>query len=1053
MDSGIPRPDCHLGTVPLFPARIFPFPLPALAFLTLLGSGVPLAGQSFYTPFQISTIAGQSGVAPGYQDGPGATARFAGPAGIAVDAAGNLYVADTDNQVIRKITPGGGVGTLAGSAGVGGDADGLGPAARFNYPSGVAVDSAGNVYVADTENSKIREISPAGAVTTIAGSLSGHLDGTGPAAEFNAPTGVAVDSAGNVYVADSGNNAIRKITSDGAVTTLAGGLNSFSQLGGEDGTGSAARFNYPVGLAVDGLGNVYVADTTNDTIRKVSPAGVVTTLAGAAGESGTLDATGGAARFDAPTGVAVDGQGNVYVADSGNGSLRWIHPADGSVSTLAGGQGDVFVESDGLGAAARFRNPSGLAVGPGGAVYVTDSNGNSIRRGDPGGVASAVVILGNLTQVYQGFVQPVSVTTMPAGLRTDLYYSGALGALGNQPSGEGTYGVYAVIVDPNYTGFSNGLLTVEPGPAPQPAFSVRHSVPGASALWAITYGPSGFVTVGVGGTILTSRDGSTWTARASGTSQWLVGVVYGGNQYVAVGDSGTVLVSPDGAHWTQVAQSATASRLNNVTYGAGVYVAVGEGGPIISSPDARTWTARVSGVTGWLRGLAWVEKNDLSDYILPRVFPAGFVATGEGGAILGSADGVTWANEGIADGLAPWVAGQNIEAIATTTDQVVGVGDNGALDLSEVKFSGVIPYEGFETYAFFAPITYRAVVKGPGGIFAAGDHGTILTAGEAVAAAVWSQVPSGTTSDLAGGIAVGSSVYFVGDNETIVQVATPSDSRLVNLSCRTQVGTGDNVLIAGFVLGGGAPNGATPMLIRGSGPALAAFDVQGALPDPDLDLYGTSTGSTLLAANTGWGGSPAIVSTAAAVGAFAWSDPSSRDDALLDILPAGSYTANISGQSGDNGIALAEIYDATPSGASTPDSPRLINLAARAQVGTGSGILIAGFVVGGTTPKQILIRASGPALAPFGVAGTLPDPVLQVYQSASESPYLLASNTGWGGDPGIASTAAWVGAFPWPAASADSALLLTLGPGAYTAQVAGAGGDSGVALIEVYEVP
>ena len=343
------------------------------------------------------------------------------------------------------------------------------------------------------------------------------------------------------------------------------------------------------------------------------------------------------------------------------------------------------------------------------------------------------------------------------------------------------------------------------------------------------------------------------------------------------------------------------------------------------------------------------------------------------------------------------------------------------------------------------------MVKGPNGIFAAGDGGTILTTGDAIAGATWSQVPSGTSADLAGGIAIGSSVYFVGTDETIVQVSTPSDSRLINLSCRTQVGSGANALITGFVLAGGSPNGATPILIRGSGPALSAFDVQGALPDPDLGLFGVSSGSTLLASNSGWGGSPAVVSTAAAVGAFAWTDPSSHDDALLDVLPAGPYTANVTGQSGDTGIALAEIYDATPTGTSTPGSPRLGNLSARAQVGTGSAVLIAGFVVGGTRSMQVLIRASGPALVPFGVSGTLSDPRLQVF-AGSNFP-ALASNTGWSGDPGIASAAAWVGAFPWNAASADSALLLTLAPGAYTAQVTGASGDGGVALIEVYAVP
>jgi sugar lactone lactonase YvrE len=1021
-----------------------------VALLAALGSTVPLAAQSTYTPWQFTTVAGQSGVRPGSQDGPGATALFSGPQGIAVDAVGNLYVADTGNQTIRKISPSGDVSTLAGTAGVGGHADGLGPAATFSAPAGIAVDSAGNVYVADAGNSLIRKISPAGAVTTMAGGAARYADGTGPAAGFDAPDGVAVDAAGNLYVADTLDNAIRKITPDGAVTTLAGNPNLFVPSG-EDGTGPVARFNDPFGVAVDGTGNLYVADTANETIRRISPAGAVTTVAGAAGNAGTLDAAGGAARFNAPTGVAVDRQGNLYVCDSDNGTLRRIDPG-GGVTTLAGGPGQVYLGAGGIGPAARFGNLTAVAVGPDGTVYLADSQDNTIRRGVPAGPSTATVLIGNLTQVYQGYVQPVSVTTIPAGLQTSVTYSGPLNS-SNPPNGEGTYGVFAIITDPNYTGYANALLTVEPGPAAQPAFSVRHSVPGGSALWGITYGPSGLVAVGTAGTILTSPDGSTWTARASGTNAWLVGVAFGGNQYVAVGDTGTVLVSPDGATWTPVAQSATSERLNNVTFGAGAYVAVGEGGTIITSPDARTWTARASGVTGWLRGLAWVDKYDFSVNILPRVFPAGFIATGQGGAILASPDGIIWSNAGVGNGLAPWVAGQNIEAIASTTDQLIGVGDNGALAFSEVKLDVFSPYEDLYTASFFAPVTYRAVVKGPGGIFAAGDSGTILMANQAFAGTPWFQVPSGTSSDLAGGLAIGSSVYFVGANETIVQVSTPSDSRLVNLSCRTQVGTGDNVLIAGFVLAGGSSNGATPMLIRGSGPALAAFDVPGVLPDPDLDLYGTASGSTLLASNTGWGGSPAVVSAAAAAGAFPWSDPSSHDDALLDILPAGSYTANITGQSGDTGIALAEIYDATPSGASTPDSPRLTNLAARAQVGTGSAVLIAGFVVGGTTAKQILIRASGPALVPFGVAGALPDPVLQVFDSASLSPYPLASNTGWSGEPGIASTAALVGAFPWTAASGDSALLLTLYPGAYTAQVAGAAGDSGVALIEVYEVP
>ena len=199
-----------------------------------------------------------------------------------MDAAGNVYVADASNDTIRKITPAGVVTTLAGSPGQTGSADGTGSAARFYSPRGVAVDAAGNVYVADTFNDTIRKITPAGVVTTLAGTAgqSGSADGTGSAARFDDPDGVAVDGAGNVYVADSATTRSARSRPAGVVTTLAG---TAGQAGSADGTGSAARFNDPDGVAVDAAGNVYVADTSNDTIRKITPAGVVTTLAGIAG--------------------------------------------------------------------------------------------------------------------------------------------------------------------------------------------------------------------------------------------------------------------------------------------------------------------------------------------------------------------------------------------------------------------------------------------------------------------------------------------------------------------------------------------------------------------------------------------------------------------------------------------------------------------------------------------------------------------------------------------------------------------------------------------------
>jgi hypothetical protein len=296
-------------------------------------------------------------------------------------------------------------------------------------------------------------------------------------------------------------------------------------------------------------------------------------------------------------------------------------------------------------------------------------------------------------------------------------------------------------------------------------------------------------------------------------------------------------------------------------------------------------------------------------------------------------------------------------------------------------------------------------------------------------------------------VATNSAGSVTSNAATISLTSTTDLGRLVNISCRAQVGTGGNILIAGFVVGGQGTSGSEPLLIRGSGPALAAFGVGGTLPDPQLQLY---SGSTVLGTNNGWGGSASISSAAASVGAFAWGSTTSHDSALVSNLATGPYTAQIQGQSGDTGVSLVEVYDATPAGTYTPTSPRLVNISTRVQVGSGGGILIAGFVIGGSSAKTMLIRASGPALAAFGVPGTLPDPQLSLYSGST----LLDSNSGWGGNSEISSAAAAVGAFGWSSATSnDSALLVTLPPGAYTAQIAGASGDTGVALIEVYEVP
>ena len=338
----------------------------------------------------VTTLAGLAGeIYPGSTDGTGSAAQFYYPQGIAVDGAGNVYVADSGNNTIRKVTPDGVVTTLAGLAGSYGSTDGTGTAAEFSYPTGVAVDGAGNVYVADRFNNTIRKVTPNGVVTTLAGLVgsSGSTDATGSDARFNEPVGVAVDGAGNIYVADSRNNTIRQVTPGGVATTLAGLAGS---SGSTDATGSAARFNDPQFVAVDGAGNAYVADTENHTIRKVTPDGVVTTLAGLAGSSGSTDSTGSAARFSSPSGVAVDGTGNVYLADTYNHTIRKVTPG-GVVTTLAGLAGGPG-STDSTGIAARFNRPGSVAVDGAGNVYVADTGNNTIRKGVPGGPVGSPVI-------------------------------------------------------------------------------------------------------------------------------------------------------------------------------------------------------------------------------------------------------------------------------------------------------------------------------------------------------------------------------------------------------------------------------------------------------------------------------------------------------------------------------------------------------------------------------------------------------------------------------------------------------------------------------------
>ena len=785
-----------------------------------------------YAPYVVRTLAGQTGVS-GSADGNSTSATFFNPEGIAVDAAGTVFVVDTVNGTIRKVTAAGGVSTLAGTPGVVGSADGTGAAAQFNYPAGIAVDSADNVYVADTFNSTIRKITPAGVVTTLAGlaptaanpspTNTGSTNGTGGAARFNFPRGLAVDGAGNVYVADTVNSTIRKVTPAGVVTTLAGNAAQPGQT--LDGTGAAARFDYPFGIASDSAGDIWVADTSGQTIRAITPAGVVTTLAGLAGNAGSAGGLGAVARFNNPAAIAVDGAGNLYVADTNNSTLREISPA-GLVTTLAGTAGSNG-SVDAAGTGARLFFPFGIAVDSAGNLYFADTYNATIRAASPQSPVQ---------------VAPV-ILTQPAG-----------------------------------------------------------------------------ATVNAGATVVLSV---TASGNPAPTYQWFNGA------------------------------------------------------------------AAVSGATSSILTLANIQPGAAGSYTAVATNPIGSATS-------------------------------NAAAVAVTAPPVVSVPpqSQSVSAGSTVNLTVTIPGAASYQWSF-------------NGMAISGATAATLTLTNVGANQAGSYTVVGTNS--AGSVTSVAAVVTVG-----------SDASLINLSARANVGTGGNLLIAGFVTSG---TGTKQILIRGGGPSLAGapFNLTGTLSHPQLTLFNSS--QAVVSTNTGWGGSAALTQVFSQVGAYPYV-AGAADSALLATVTAGlPYTAQISGVGNTGGVALAELYDAD----GAAPTARLVNLSARANVGTGGNVLIAGFVISGTASETVLIRGVGPALAlaPFSLTGVLAAPLLTVFNGAGTS---LATNTRWGGTSTLTATFVRVGAFSLGVTSNDTALLLTLAPGSYTAQVSGVNNTSGQALVEVYEV-
>ena len=868
---------------------------PAAALLALL-SPAALRAESY----SVTTFAGTSNVAGGVDGTPG---TFNSPYGLAVDAARNVVVADTINNTVRRITPGRVVSTVAGTLGQPGFLDATGAAARFNFPVGVAADGAGNVLVADARTFTIRRVSAVGVVATFAGAglQAGTADGPAASARFLLPYGVAVDAAGTIYVAEGGSHVIRRVSAAGVVTTLAG---TAGAAGFADGAGAAARFNVPWGIAVDAAGTVYVADSENHVIRRISAAGVVSTLAGQNGVTGYADGAGAVARFQQPRGLAVDAGGNLFVADHGNHTVRRISAA-GAVETIAGSPG-ITGDADSVGAAARFYYPAAVAV-DGNAVYIADSGNNLIRRAVPASTASLPAISIHPVEQQVAVGQPVTfrVAASGGGL-TYVWFKNGFAIPGATAA---TFTLAAPTIDD------------------EASYRVRVSGPGGS----VDSEPAALTvwSVGTGGVAITARplgqsvavgDPVSFAVTASGnglTYQWLrngaalAGAtrstyalaaaqtanagVYGVRvsagavtetafaKLVVGGVSGgavTLLSEPVGrsvAVGQAVSFSVQAGGAGPFTYQwfkDGVALAGATAATLIlpaaGSADAGTYTVRVSA------GAAFVVS---SGAVLTVQGPAGPAARLTNLSVRTNLEAAATLIVGVAVAEGPREVLFRAVGPALAVFGVPGVLANPRIEI--YNGAGARVQENEDWQAGLAPV-FAAV-----GAFA-------LPAGSRDAALVAPLTPGGFTAQVPG---AAGGVVLVEAYET----GPAGAARLINVSARNRVGTGDDVLIAGFTLAG---NGAKPLLIRAVGPGLAAFGVPGTLADPKLEIYNSA--GVKVAENDTW--DPALAATFGTVGAFPL-PAASRDAALRAELAPGSYTALVKGSDGGTGEALVEVYE------------------------------------------------------------------------------------------------------------------------------------------------
>lgn len=848
---------------------------------------------------------------PACVEGTGATVRFSGPLGIAKDTTGNLYIADSENHRIRKISATGEVSTFAGS--VKGYANGIGPTAQFNRPTGIARDKFGDFYVTDTGNHVLRYVLRTSDVGLYAGTpgKAGYLTGIRSFAMMDGPTGIAINSSGDMYIADTGNGVIRIIPA--LISTRLGAL-------------PEGDLGYSTSLFFDQTDTLYL--NSRQTIKTMSPTREFQLVAGDVGNDGWQDGRMEDARFNSPQGMAMDSRGMLYVADSFNGSIRMITPS-GLVRTVAGDGLGGF--SDGRGWDATFSNPYGIVIDDQDRIYITDTGNHTIRR---------------------------AVLDLPPGI-VFLDYPD------DQAKAPGSAASFKVIV----AGVSN------------PVYAWERLRSGATTWERLT--ETGNYT----GT-------ATPALRVSGVSESM-----NKDQFrCVVVDTSNSSTSPS-------------SMLVVATPPSQAVLSLGSNTSTLKAGETLVLNVSVSGTAPFYyylyRGDLQVQSTNQPPFILDKI---NLSATGTYHVIVTNATGSTQSNE-------IEITIQPATPLPLVTTQPTSItAERGSTASFSITASGSdLHYqwlhEGFQVGSDFPVLTLQNVQTEQGGNYYVKVSNS-----------------AGTTDSSTARL-------------TVLDSTSPPPTKLVNISTRSFVGSGSDVMIAGFIIGGASPK---TVLIRASGPALLKFAVPGVLADPTLELHDATS---IIATNDNWGENSGqktiILSAAQSAGAFPW-DEGSKDAAILITLNPGIYTAIVAGKNESTGVGLVEVYEIDQ----TNNASRLVNLSTRSVVKTDANVQIAGFIIAGNNPKKVVVRASGPALTKYGVPAILLDPIVEIHQNGLNS--TLSTNDNWD-EVALRPIFKRLGIDNWDTGSKDAGVAVTLNPGAYTAVVSGKNNTTGVALIEVYD--